>query len=118
VEHSIFSGYLFARFRWEVHEYALITPGVHSVLSFGGRPAEISDEEMERVRLISLSPTPVQVLNKPVVIGKEVEIVYGPMQGLTGILLRQRGKLHFVVNIRGASIAGSVIVARDQVRPV
>jgi transcription antitermination factor NusG len=116
VARSIFEGYLFARFAWTIHGYALMTGGVHSVLSFAGQPAELSEQEMEEVRLISLSPTPARVLNNPPEIGKPVEITYGAMCGRTGILIRKRGELQFVVNCGGIAVA--VIVARDQVKSV
>src|SRR5208282_5580600 len=60
------------------------TPGVHSLISWGGRPADIPSEEIEAVR--RLVESPLQVEPHPFLkCGDLVRIRSGPLEGIEGI---------------------------------
>jgi transcription antitermination factor NusG len=81
--------------RWQP---ILATPGVHSVVGFGGRPAEIPVAEIEAVRRVVGSP--VQAEPQPFLrCGDRVRVTAGPLQGLEGRLIRKKSLWKLLVSI-------------------
>ncbi len=82
----LFPGYLFARLDLETQYTSVIwTPGVHSMVSFGGTPVPLETEVLDFLRrrcgshgLIVATPR-----FEP---GQEVRVVDGPLAGLHGIV--------------------------------
>jgi transcription antitermination factor NusG len=76
----------------------LTTPGVHSVLGFGGRKSMVPFSEIEAVRRIvgsPLKPEPHPFLK----CGDWVRVKAGPLQGVEGMLLRKRNIWKLVVSV-------------------
>jgi transcription antitermination factor NusG len=76
----------------------LTTPGVHSVLGFGGKKSMVPYSEIEAVRRIvgsPLKPEPHPFLR----CGDWVRLKAGPLQGVEGILLRKRNVWKLVVSV-------------------
>jgi len=94
----LFPCYVFLRNpigRWQP---VLATPGVHSVVGFGGRPAVIPISEIEAVRRIvgsSVRAEPHPYLR----CGDRVRITAGPLQGLEGRLLRKKSLWKLLVSV-------------------
>jgi len=87
----------------------LATPGFHTVVGFGGRPATIPRSEIEAVRRVvenSIKAEPHPFLKS----GDRVRVIAGPLQGLEGILLRKKSlwKLVLSVEILQRSVAVEV----------
>src|SRR5689334_17754123 len=52
-EFPLFPGYLFCRFAWERRLPILTTPGVTSIVSFGGKPAPVDPEEISSLQKVT-----------------------------------------------------------------
>jgi transcription antitermination factor NusG len=94
----LFPCYVFMRNptgRWQP---ILATPGVHSIVGFGGRPAEIPVSEIDAVRRVVGSP--LQAEPHPFLkCGDRVRVTAGPLQGLEGILLRKKNVWKILVSV-------------------
>jgi transcription antitermination factor NusG len=94
----LFPCYLFLRNpvgRWQP---ILATPGVHSIVGFGGRPAEIPISEIEAVRRVVGSPCHVEP-HPFLQCGDRVRVTAGPLQGLEGRLLRKKSLWKLLVSV-------------------
>jgi transcription antitermination factor NusG len=93
----------------------LTTPGVHTVVGFGGQPASIAGAEVEAIRRVVESP--VKAEPHPFLkCGDHVRVTAGPLQGLEGILVRKKNwwKLLLSVEMLQRSVAVEVDVAMVQ----
>ncbi len=88
VELPLLSGYAFVRVSAADHDRVLFTPGVVAYVRSEGKPAEIRDEEIERLRqLVKLgyhieARTGTDHFSK----GDRVKIAAGPLQGMEGLV--------------------------------
>ena len=85
------------------------TPGVHFLLSWGGRPADIPSEEIESVR--RLVEGPLQVEPYPFLkCGDLVRIKSGPLEGIQGFLVRKTRGVRLVLSVEMLSKSAAVEV--------
>ncbi|MEZ4701958.1 MAG: UpxY family transcription antiterminator [Rhodothermales bacterium] len=117
VTEPLFTSYLFARVDERGRMQVLQTPGVVRCLSFGGRLASISDDEIERLRItqrdldrLTLHPTWVPP------IGREVVVKAGPFEGLRGDVIEHRGQCSVMVRVHAIKQAVRVQVPAEYVR--
>ncbi len=97
VEVPLFPNYLFVRIsspdRWNV----LDVNGVVRFLQFEGKSAIISETEVETIRKSLLGD--LEVSNKKFNKGDQVIIVRGPLKGLKGILIENKGRRRLAIRI-------------------
>jgi transcription antitermination factor NusG len=93
----LFPCYLFVRNPIERWHPILTTPGVHSVVGFGRRPAVIPCREIEAVRRVvgtgKAEPHPFLKC------GDRVRLRAGPLQGLEGLLVRKKSLWKLLVSV-------------------
>jgi transcription antitermination factor NusG len=85
------------------------TPGVHSLISWGGRPATIPSAEIDAVRRLVESPLgvePYPFLQS----GELVRIKSGPLEGIMGILVRKTRAVRLVLSVEMLSKSAAVEV--------
>lgn len=116
----LFPGFVFARFELNRLHSVLSIHGLATVLRPNGYPTPVRDEEIhslcrlvEGVNATGTFPQPAEFLE----LGKEVMVTEGPFEGLTGILLQDRGRARVAVRISALRQATSVEVRRSSVRP-
>jgi len=87
----------------------LSTPGVHTVVGCGGRPATISNVEIDAVRRAVESPISVEP-HPYLKCGDRVRVTAGPLRGLEGLLVRKKNwcKLLLSVEMLQRSVAVEV----------
>lgn len=93
------------------------TPGVHSLVSWGSRPAAIPVEEIEAVRRLVESPLPVEP-HPFLQCGDLVRITSGPLEGIHGILVRKTRSVRLVLSVEMLSKSASVEVDISMVERV
>ncbi|HWX54288.1 MAG TPA: UpxY family transcription antiterminator [Verrucomicrobiae bacterium] len=94
----LFPGYLFVRILLEERLRVLEAPGVVRLVGSNGHPAELPEEDLEKLRnglSGSLRAEPHPFLAA----GRRVQIVRGPLEGLAGILLRRKGQFRVVLSL-------------------
>jgi transcription antitermination factor NusG len=85
------------------------TPGVHSLVSWGGRPAEIPWNEIEAVRRLVDSALPVEP-HPFLKCGDLVRIKSGALEGIEGILVRKTRGVRLVLSVDMLSRSAAVEV--------
>jgi transcription antitermination factor NusG len=98
IERPIFPSYVFTRIDLKDRHHVFSVPSVLRMLSFNGTPSAIDEAEIAAVRL-SLSsdqrPEPHPYLKS----GELVRVKSGSLQGLEGIVTRNKGQCRIVVSI-------------------
>ena len=99
-ELPLFAGYVFCRFTRAERTSILTTPGVRSIVGFGGTPAPIETVEIEALEAMLASNLPVSPWPylRP---GDQVRrFERGPLRGLEGTLIRETDSLRLVIGIQ------------------
>jgi transcription antitermination factor NusG len=117
VELPLFPGYVFVRIALRERLRVLEIPGFVRLVGFSSIPCALPDAEIDAMREalgkgISAAPYPY------LTVGTRVEIRNGPLQGMTGILLRRRGKCRVVLSIDLIQRSMAVEVEAEDVMPV
>ncbi len=98
VETPIFKSYIFAKIELKDNLSVLQTQGVHNIVKFQNKIAVIPDEQINNLRKMiegGFDPLPSDYF----VIGDEVEVVSGPLRGLTGIVSRNDAPDKLIIKI-------------------
>jgi transcription antitermination factor NusG len=94
----LFPGYLFCHMDPAKRLTVLTSPGVVRVVGVGKSPVPVADQEIASIRAIvesKLQADPHAYLQ----VGEQVRIGYGPLRGLTGILLAVEDQHCLVVGV-------------------
>src|SRR5689334_11204593 len=117
LELPLFPGYVFCRFNVNTRLPILITPGVMAVVGVGKAPAAIDEAEITAIQQVIKSGLPAQrwpYLN----CGEIVRVETGPLEGLTGIVVRIKGFDRLVVSVSLLMRSVSVEIDRASVKPL
>ena len=108
----LFPGYVFVQIAWRDRLRALAVPGVVRLVSFGGNPVAVPNQEIESIRVslqsgLKIAPTPY------LTVGRRVRIRSGPLKGYEGYLTRRKGSCRLIlsVNLIQRSVAVDVDIA-------
>jgi transcription antitermination factor NusG len=110
--HPLFPGYLFSRFDPLKRLPILTIPGVVGVVGLGKMPQPVESQEMDRLFAITESRLPVAPYPYPPV-GDRIRLQGGPLRGLEGIILCQKGQDKLVVSVSLLQRSVAVNVERD-----
>jgi transcription antitermination factor NusG len=117
LETELFPGYVFCRFSYEQRLLVLSTPGVTSIVGFGKRPVPVDDREIEAVRAVVTSGLPIQPW--PYLrAGQKVRIEQGCLEGVVGIVLRDRDRCRVLINVEILQRTVAVEIDRALLTPV
>ena len=117
VEAPLFPGYLFCRMNPNDRLPVLITPGVVQIVGTGKTPIPIEDLEIaaiQRVGSSGLSTMPWPHLQ----VGQVARIEEGPLQGISGIVIRIKSGLKLVLSVSLLQRSVAVEVDRSWVSSV
>ena len=113
IDWPLFPGYCFARFNPNDERLSVLKcSGVVSIISFEGHPASIPEYEIEGIRQLvesDLAFDPCPMIRE----GMMVEVVYGPLRGVIGRLMRKdaRARLVLSVDLIGQAVSVEVDAA-------
>lgn len=113
----LFRSYIFVKILLKNTLYVLQTYGVHHIVKFNGKPAVVSDDQIEAVKLI-LEGGYHPDLHEYLEVGDEVEIIDGPLRGLRGILSRKDRRTRFVLKLDGIQQALSLEISQEFLKKV
>ena len=112
LEVPLFPRYVFARFSFEERLKVLSVSSVISLVGFGGVPCPVAEEDLNRVRSMVSSGLP--IMPWPLLrIGQRVRIRQGPLDGMEGLLVREKAACRVVVNVELLQRAVAVEIERD-----
>jgi transcription antitermination factor NusG len=113
----LFPGYVFCRFNVNTRLPILVTPGVMAVVGVGKAPVAIEDSEIVAIQRVIDSGLPAQrwpYLN----CGEMVRVEAGPLEGLSGIVVRMKGTDRLIVSVSLLMRSVSVEIDRKFVKPL
>jgi transcription antitermination factor NusG len=117
LEVPLFPNYVFIQGGLDRMLNILTTPGVHSLVSWGGRPADIPQDEIDAVRRLVESPLRIQQ-HPYIKCGDRVRIKSGPLEGIEGILIRSKSAYRLVLSVEMLSRSAAVEVDASMVERV
>jgi len=117
VQLPLFPGYIFVRIALRDRMRVIEVPGFARLVGFNSLPCPLPEADINKMK---------DALNKGVVaepypyltVGTRVEIRNGPMQGMTGILLRRQNKCRVVISVDLIMRSMAVEVEASDVVPV
>jgi transcription antitermination factor NusG len=108
----LFPGYVFCRFNPLDRLPILTVPGVVHIVSFGGIPKPVEEEEMTAV--LTMLRSGLQVASFPALpVGQRVLLEAGPLAGLSGVVLAHKNEKRFVVSVSLLQRSIGVVVDRS-----
>lgn len=111
VSQPLFRNYIFACVSEHGRIAVLRSPGIVRCVAFGGRPAVVSQGEIDRLRIMQARPDWLEPVDGPLPdVGDEVTVESGPLQGLSGMVAEHRGDMHLVVQMPSIKQAVKVII--------
>ncbi len=111
LELVLFPGYIFVRINLLHRLQVLQLPGVVRFVSFNGHPAALPGSDIEALRN-GLSQNLIAEHHPFLNAGHRVKVIYGPLSGAEGILVRRRSDSRLVISIE--AIMRSVAVEIDE----
>ena len=117
IELPLFPGYIFCKFDANDRLPILVTPGVISVVNFGGPPVSVDENEIFAVQTVvnsglTYGPWPYMPSGTP------VRVRYGPLRDLEGLVVEVKNNYQLVISVTLLSRSVSVTIDRDCVLPV
>jgi transcriptional antiterminator NusG len=98
IEQPLFPGYVFCQITRPLARHVLGTSGVRRIVTFGGRPYPLSDEEILVLRQVVSSGEDVQP-SQYLAIGERVKITSGPFAGISGFLTHFKNQQRLVISV-------------------
>ena len=117
IDSPLFPGYVFCRFDGSQRLLAVSSPGVTSIVGFGGQDAVVEEHEIDSVRRMlaaGLDVEPWPYLRT----GQMVEVLSGPLSGLRGEVVREKGLWRLIVNVDLLQRSVSAELERDMVQAI
>ena len=94
----LFPGYLFVHVSMEERVPVLQTIGVVNIVSVGGKPAALSEEEIQRLKICGIHSDMVEP-HPFLKIGHRVRVKHGPFCGWEGVLVEKNNGARLVIHI-------------------
>jgi transcriptional antiterminator RfaH len=98
IEIPLFPGYLFCRMNPHNRLPVLMTPGVIQIVGVGKTPIPVEDEEIAAIQRVGRSGLPT-VPWPYLEVGHTVRIEEGPLQGLSGLVVKIKSGLKLVLSV-------------------
>lgn len=117
IEVPLFSGYCFARFSWQDRLSVLMVPGVVTIVGSGAKPEAVPQEEIDAIQTLMTSTLPYDA-HPYLREGMAVEVIRGPLEGVTGILLRKDKRYRLVISVHLIKQAAAVEIDAADVMPI
>lgn len=116
LERPLFPGYVFVRIPASERLRVLELSSVVSIVGNGRTPVPLPDEEIARLRaglpFVKAQPHPLLTA------GETARICRGPLEGLTGIVTRQKNNLRVVLTLDLIMKSVAVEVSMEDIEPV
>ena len=115
IDVPLFPGYLFCRMNPNDRLPVLITPGVVQIVGSGKTPIPVEEQEIaaiQRVGSSGLSAMPWPYLQ----VGQVARIEEGPLQGMSGIVVRIKSGLKLVLSVQLLQRSIAVEIDRNWIR--
>jgi|WetSurMetagenome_2_1015567.scaffolds.fasta_scaffold353133_1 transcription antitermination factor NusG len=115
VEVPMISGYVFVCITRKEYDQVLQTNGVVSYVRFEGKAAIIPDQQIEFIKkMLCQVEVDIEVSSDQYIPGDKVEVIVGPLIGLTGTLVSFKGKKRIAVLLEQLNLSLMVDLPLNQ----
>ncbi len=115
VEMPLISGYCFVHISLKEYDEVLQTDNVVCYITFEGKAAFIPESQINALKqMLRQNDFEVEVTRENYEPGKKVEIIEGPLIGMQGELVSNRGKNKFILRIEQISSSFTIEVPASQ----
>jgi len=94
----LFPGYVFVRLALRDRLQVLEIPSVVRLVGFDGHPTPLPVEDIETIRTC-LARRQLVAPHRYVRRGQQVRLLSGPLEGLTGVVVRQKNSTRFIISL-------------------
>jgi transcription antitermination factor NusG len=99
IEEVLFPSYIFVNTH-SCHLYRIVSmPKITACISCGGKPSVISHNEIEAIKKVLHNNENMFVQSAIFHEGERVRVTRGPLAGCEGVLVKQKGKTHFGIQL-------------------
>ncbi|MBU1297839.1 MAG: hypothetical protein KKB77_01665 [Bacteroidetes bacterium] len=91
-------------------------PTLIRCLGYKGRPAKVSEKEIESIKIALREPEKIKIEDMPFIKGDEVVVTSGMCKGLVGSIVEIRGSLRVLVYLEEIQKAISVEVNCNEIK--
>jgi len=117
IQEPLIPSYIFVYANKKERLMSLQSTGVIRMVFFDNQPARIPEGQIANLRTIiehGYNPQPFQYLNR----GDEVEVIAGPLRGVHGFFVEERGQEHLIISVHPIRQSVAIQVGRSQIRKV
>ena len=114
IEEPLFPGYVFCKSQSKLMEIVRGSPGIVRIVTFGGRPHPIPDEEIEALQQIvrgNREYSAYPYLN----VGQKVQVISGPLTGVSGTITQFKNRDRLVISLEVIMKSVSVEIDESEV---
>lgn len=117
IEEPLFSCYVFVRVSNIEFFKVLHTSGVVNYVSFGGKAQSIPDKQLEGIRtFVEQDKTEVTITKESIEPGTKAEVLYGPLKGVQGEIVKFNGKFRILIRIPMMGYCLHANISKDEIR--
>lgn len=123
VEWPLFPGYIFAQFALHEVQRVLEIPSICAIVRFGTEFVRVKEADLESMRIYSRAVTAghISLVSEPVsyvAAGDQVLVTDGPLAGLRGVVLQERGRRRLLLGVEAIRQGFEVDIGRSAVQSV
>ena len=115
IETPLFRSYIFIKTNLKKKDRAFKVDGILNYVSFGSHLATLSEEEIDRIKLLCSYQGKISIGFENSEVGNKVEICEGVLKGLKGFLIDANGNKKIHINIESLNCFASVMIGSDSV---
>ena len=115
VDEPLFPSYVFVFANFTERYESLQSTGVVRMVQFNGKPAQIPDEQIHHIRRLLNSDFALEP-HEYLRAGDEVEIIAGPLRGVKGYFVEERGNERLVISIHSIQQSLAIELGRGQIK--
>jgi transcription elongation factor/antiterminator RfaH len=117
IKEPLFRGYIFVRTDLRNKIDILQTNGVVRLVGIGERPSPIPEQQINWIRLLIEHPAVIQKENY-ISVGQKVRVTNGPLTGIEGFILENKGKHKVVLTIESINQSLSLEIPQEMLEKI
>jgi transcription antitermination factor NusG len=118
VEEALFRSYIFVRVTPVEQQQVVQVPGILRFIYYLGRPAEISEKQIEDIRALLRNEVPLEAMPLNLKKGDLIRITAGPLKDIEGQLLKIQGKRKLVIRLKGIEQSVVASISPHQIEKI
>ncbi len=119
IEEPLFKSYVFIKVSYKEFFDVLSVPGVICYVSFGGKAQPIPEKQIEDIKIfVEQDKTEVSITKESIAPGTKAEVLYGPLKGVQGEIIKFNGKFRILIRIPMMGYSLHANIAKDEIRVI